>query len=97
MQHLEHILECIHDKHILYRHINFPDPDAIASAYGLKVLLEKRELGQRFVIKEELTIRLRQRWHSCLQLTLLSRRKLRICLQNPRLFWWIPKRATRMS
>lgn len=97
MQHLEHILECIHDKHIFIQTHNFPDPDAIASAYGLKVLLEKRELGQRFVIKEELTIRLRQRWHSCLQLTLLSRRKLRICLQNPRLFWWIPKRATRMS
>ena len=49
------------------------------------------------VDKEKLTIRLRQRWHSCLQLTLLSRRKLRICPQNPRLFWWIPKRATRMS
>ena len=31
------------------------------------------------------------------ELTLLSRRKLRICPQNPRLFWWIPKRATRMS
>ena len=42
MQHLEHILECIHDKHIFIQTHNFPDPDAIASAYGLKVLLEKK-------------------------------------------------------
>ena len=31
MQHLEHILECIHDKHIFIQTHNFPDPDAIAS------------------------------------------------------------------
>ena len=45
MQHLEHILECIHDKHIFIQTHNFPDPDAIASAYGLKVLLEKKGIG----------------------------------------------------
>ena len=87
MQHLEHILECIHDKHIFIQTHNFPDPDAIASAYGLKVLLEKKGIGATICYKGRIDD----------TITLLSRRKLRICPQNPRLFWWIPKRATRMS
>ena len=51
MQHLEHILECIHDKHIFIQTHNFPDPDAIASAYGLKVLLEKKGIGATICYK----------------------------------------------
>lgn len=51
MQHLEHILECIHDKHIFIQTHNFPDPDAIASAYGLKVLLEKKGIGTTICYK----------------------------------------------
>ena len=51
MQHLEHILECIHDKHIFIQTHNFPDPDAIASAYGLKVLLEKKGIGKKIFYK----------------------------------------------
>lgn len=97
MQHLEHILECIHDKHIFIQTHNFPDPDAIASAYGLKVLLEKRGVQATICYKGRIDDTITARWHSCLQLTLLSRKKSRICLRNPRLFWWIPKRATRMS
>lgn len=35
------IIENIHSKHVYIQTHNFPDPDAIASAYGLAVLLEK--------------------------------------------------------
>lgn len=42
VQHLDYIMECIREKHIFIQTHNFPDPDAIASAYGLKVLLAKK-------------------------------------------------------
>ncbi len=38
---LEKMLECIDKEHIYIQTHNFPDPDAIASAFGLQVLLEK--------------------------------------------------------
>lgn len=41
MNHLENIISCIQKDHVFIQTHNFPDPDAIASAYGLKKLLEK--------------------------------------------------------
>lgn len=38
---LEKMLECIDREHIYIQTHNFPDPDAIASAFGLQVLLER--------------------------------------------------------
>lgn len=42
---LEEMLECIKNKHIFIQTHNFPDPDAIASAFGMKVLLQKRGIS----------------------------------------------------
>ena len=39
---LEEMLECIANKHVYIQTHNFPDPDAIASAFGMQVLLSKR-------------------------------------------------------
>ncbi len=39
---LEEMLECINTKHVYIQTHNFPDPDAIASAFGMQVLLKKR-------------------------------------------------------
>lgn len=42
MLELEKMLENIYGKHVFIQTHNFPDPDAISSAYGLKRLLEAR-------------------------------------------------------
>lgn len=41
MSKFDKIIENIHSKHVYIQTHNFPDPDAIASAYGLSVLLER--------------------------------------------------------
>ncbi|MCM1467402.1 MAG: DHH family phosphoesterase [Alistipes sp.] len=38
---MEQLLNCIKSEHVYIQTHNFPDPDAIASAYGMKVLLEQ--------------------------------------------------------
>lgn len=51
MKHLEHIVACIKDKHVFIQTHNFPDPDAIASAYGLKVLLKQKGIAATICYK----------------------------------------------
>lgn len=41
MSKFDKIIENIHSKHVYIQTHNFPDPDAIASAYGLSVLLDR--------------------------------------------------------
>lgn len=38
---MEQLLSCIKGKHVFIQTHNFPDPDAISSAYGMKILLEQ--------------------------------------------------------
>ena len=45
MTNLDNILSCINGKHIYIQTHNFPDPDAIASAFGLQKLLESKNIS----------------------------------------------------
>lgn len=51
MGHLENIIDCINEKHIFIQTHNFPDPDAIASAYGLKRLLKTKGIESTICYK----------------------------------------------
>ena len=51
MTKFEELLQQINRQHVYIQTHNFPDPDAIASAYGLKVLLEKKGIGATICYK----------------------------------------------
>lgn len=48
------IIENITSKHVYIQTHNFPDADAIASAFGLSVLLENMELFHQSVTEDRL-------------------------------------------
>ena len=45
MTRLDEIIQQINRKHVYIQTHNFPDPDAIASAYGLQELLKSRGIA----------------------------------------------------
>ena len=51
MTKLEEILSYIKGKSVYVQMHNFPDPDAIASAYGMKKLLEAEGISAEIVYK----------------------------------------------
>lgn len=51
MTKLDEIIECISNRHVYIQTHNFPDPDAIASAYGLQYLLKKKGIASTICYK----------------------------------------------
>lgn len=51
MTRLDQIIDAIKEKHVYIQTHDFPDPDAIASAYGMQVLLESRGIHSTICYK----------------------------------------------
>lgn len=51
MTNFELLYEAVNREHVYIQTHNFPDPDAIASAYGLKRLLETRGVNAAICYK----------------------------------------------
>jgi nanoRNase/pAp phosphatase (c-di-AMP/oligoRNAs hydrolase) len=51
MKKLDQIIACIKNRHVYIQTHNFPDPDAVASAYGLQFLLKQKEIASTICYK----------------------------------------------
>ncbi len=62
MSRLQELLECLTNEHVIVQMHNYPDQDALASAMGLKVLLEaagkKVTIGYEGIIDKENTLKM---------------------------------------
>ena len=69
---LTKMIDSFTHRHVFIQTHNFPDPDAIASAYGLQYLLHSRVLNLLLFTKEKLNTEVQMQWLKSLVLKSLN-------------------------